>query len=629
MTTRIGKVAYIATWDASQLTKGMMTSRQQFAAQKKIVEDSQTPLQRYTNGLENLRVLVSKYPHVLKQQGQIQKDLNRQYLEAERNVRKLTASEQARYDMLRREHRRTQVVNAKLATPTPLAKASDSFGMAALPGMGLAGLGAAGGAAMAARKVFDIAREGTRTFAELERSTAAFEVFTGSAKRADQLTKSMRNLSMQTGVQMNALQGSASTMMGFGVALDQVVPKMTQMAAITRGDSERLRSMSLAFAQVTAAGRLMGQDLLQLVNSGFNPLQEISRKTGRSIIDLKKDMELGKISAQEVSDAFDSVVGQGGLYNGMLEKMADTTSVQLAKASGAWQMFSAEVGESLSPLTRAMAQMQSDVLNGAATGMRAFDPSRKLEDRIQARFDIAKDDSFGRFLQTALNPLVNQINPLLSNVTPFLSKLGSPSKGDLNRAVDLDKQIEEFKKINAEFLELRNEIAAGDNGKAADALKEELRLRMEADDKFIARMEGRNKAWAAEQERMKVERERLEARGQHLMQQFESPIEKMERAISEITALRFNRAIDDKTFNRARSDAIDRAMSERRIERPAFANSIERGSQEAARLQMGQMSKDDTQAKLAEKQLTVQKAIAAEAKKTRQLLASQPKLKKI
>ena len=80
---------------------------------------------------------------------------------------------------------------------------------------------------------------------------------------------------------------------------------------------------------MTASGRLMGQDLLQMINAGFNPLSEISRKTGKSIGVLKEEMEKGKISAEMVTQAFYSATQAGGQFHGMTEKMGQT-------AAGKW-----------------------------------------------------------------------------------------------------------------------------------------------------------------------------------------------------------------------------------------------------------------------------------------------------
>ena len=80
------------------------------------------------------------------------------------------------------------------------------------------------------------------------------------------------------------------------------------------GNAQRFQALSLAFAQVSAAGKLTGQDLLQMVNAGFNPLQEMSKKTGKSISELKDLMADGAISTKMVEDAMASATGAGGRF---------------------------------------------------------------------------------------------------------------------------------------------------------------------------------------------------------------------------------------------------------------------------------------------------------------------------
>jgi len=101
------------------------------------------------------------------------------------------------------------------------------------------------------------------------------------------------------------------------------------------GNSDRFGSLALAFAQTTAAGRLMGQEVLQFVNAGFNPLQQISKKTGESMAQLKKRMEDGAISALEVKQAFKEATSEGGLFFGAIQKGAETTSGKIAKTKDA------------------------------------------------------------------------------------------------------------------------------------------------------------------------------------------------------------------------------------------------------------------------------------------------------
>ena len=80
---------------------------------------------------------------------------------------------------------------------------------------------------------------------------------------------------------LNDLAGGAQTMLAFNIEAEKVIPILKQIGDISMGDRDRFNSLVLAFSQMSATGKLMGQDLLQMINAGFNPLAIISEKTGK------------------------------------------------------------------------------------------------------------------------------------------------------------------------------------------------------------------------------------------------------------------------------------------------------------------------------------------------------------
>jgi tape measure domain-containing protein len=92
-----------------------------------------------------------------------------------------------------------------------------------------------------------------------------------------------------------------------------------------------MKSLALAFSQATASGKLMGQDLNQMINAGFNPLEVISRKTGKSIDQLKEEMEAGGISAKELGEAFQMATQEGERFYKGAERAGSTTAGRLEK----------------------------------------------------------------------------------------------------------------------------------------------------------------------------------------------------------------------------------------------------------------------------------------------------------
>jgi tape measure domain-containing protein len=92
-----------------------------------------------------------------------------------------------------------------------------------------------------------------------------------------------------------------------------------------------MKSLALAFSQATASGKLMGQDLNQMINAGFNPLEVISRKTGKSIDQLKEEMEAGGISAKELGEAFQMATQEGERFYKGAKRAGSTTAGRLEK----------------------------------------------------------------------------------------------------------------------------------------------------------------------------------------------------------------------------------------------------------------------------------------------------------
>ena len=118
----------------------------------------------------------------------------------------------------------------------------------------------------------------------------------GSAEAADELVGKLREYGKNTVYDFNGLAEAQKTMMSFGIESDKAFSVLQNIGDIAMGDNQRMQSLALAFSQATSTGKLMGQDLMQMINAGFNPLQVISEKTGESMESLKKKMGDGAIS---------------------------------------------------------------------------------------------------------------------------------------------------------------------------------------------------------------------------------------------------------------------------------------------------------------------------------------------
>ena len=192
-----------------------------------------------------------------------------------------------------------------------------------------AGKYAAAGSAITTALATGFVISSSKAAASLEDLSVQFEVLTGSASTSADLLKAFREEEKKSALSTQDYANAAKTFLAFGGSIENTLPSLKMLADVSMGNSERFGSLALAFAQTTAAGRLMGQEVLQFVNAGFNPLEQIARDTGKSMADLKKEMEDGKISVQMVTQAFANATSEGGRFYKAIDKGSATTSAKL------------------------------------------------------------------------------------------------------------------------------------------------------------------------------------------------------------------------------------------------------------------------------------------------------------
>lgn len=200
-----------------------------------------------------------------------------------------------------------------------------------IPGVGtlLTGLGAGAGVAGL-----------LKMSADAEQTAISFEVMLGSAEEAKKMIGDLRSFASATPFTFPGLADASTTLLGFGLAADDVIPSVSMLSNVARGNEQRLSSLALVYGQVRAAGKLTGGDLLQLINAGFNPLELIAKKTGETMAQVKDRMSDGAVSFDEVREAFIAATSEGGRFYQMNERQSQSLA-------GLWSTLSDNVGMSL------------------------------------------------------------------------------------------------------------------------------------------------------------------------------------------------------------------------------------------------------------------------------------------
>ena len=161
-------------------------------------------------------------------------------------------------------------------------------------------------------------------YGNLKMAEAGLQAFTGSAQSSATIMAEIKDHAEKTSFTRLGLTEATRNMMSYGLSAKSALEHMKMLGDVAGGSELRFERLSFAMSQITANGRLQGNELRQLTEQGFNPLETMSRVTGKSMLELRKMMEDGAISADHVTEALKMETSAGGRFANMQKQMANT-----------------------------------------------------------------------------------------------------------------------------------------------------------------------------------------------------------------------------------------------------------------------------------------------------------------
>lgn len=289
-------------------------------------------------------------------------------------------------------------------------------------------LAVAGGAALAAVGVLG-AKAGIETAAGMEQASIAFTTMLGDGKKAASFLKSLADFAAATPFEFPELQTAASSLISAGISADKVIPIMRTLGDVTSGmgtGSEGVKRATIALQQMSAAGRITGEDLNQLRDAGVPVFDLLAAATGRSkeaIADLAAKGKLGKRELEAMMKALES--GKGlERFNGLMEKQSQSMT-------GLWSTLKDTLNVGLAQAITPMIPAIKDGLGGAIKFLAEWLP--KVGTGIQSV--VTWFQGFGQASAGAASTL-SRVGPAIQGLVqaagPMLTTFGQNVMGIVN-----------------------------------------------------------------------------------------------------------------------------------------------------------------------------------------------------
>lgn len=185
--------------------------------------------------------------------------------------------------------------------------------------VGAAAVGAASTAIVALGKI------GMDYNSQMEQYTTNFTTMLGSQQDAVKKVDELKKFAASTPLSMDDLAKGTQTLLAFGVESENSTGILRQLGDIALGDADKMQRLSTAFGKATAAGKVTGDTVQQMIDAGWNPLIQISNAAGETMEQTQKRMSAGKVSVEELQAAMEAVTTGTGQFAGGMEAASHTT----------------------------------------------------------------------------------------------------------------------------------------------------------------------------------------------------------------------------------------------------------------------------------------------------------------
>ena len=181
----------------------------------------------------------------------------------------------------------------------------------------------------------------------MEYYTTSFTVMTGSADKAGETVKKLADIGATTPFDMPQLADATSLLMNFGFGANDAVDSMMMLGDISQGNADKLNTIARAYGKMNSAQKVSLENINMMIDAGFNPLQEISEKTGESMQSLYDRISKGKMSVDEITESMVRSTSEGGKYFQSMDAQSQTLDGRLSTLS---DTVNSKLGEALQPI---------------------------------------------------------------------------------------------------------------------------------------------------------------------------------------------------------------------------------------------------------------------------------------
>jgi len=217
----------------------------------------------------------------------------------------------------------------------------------------LAGIAAVGAA------VFKLGQEALLLWDKYEQASLSFTVMLWSGEKAKELLSDLSLFASKTPFEIQGIRDSAKQLLAFGVSSNSLIGTLKILWDAAAATGTPLDQIAYAYWQVRTANQLYWTELRQFMNAGIPILSELAKMYGVTEQAARKMVEDGKISFNDVQEAFKRMASEWGRFANMMWVQAETLTGKWSNLKDKFTMFLEQMGTAMIPFAKLVVDLGS------------------------------------------------------------------------------------------------------------------------------------------------------------------------------------------------------------------------------------------------------------------------------
>ena len=335
--------------ELKQLEKTQSELAQKMKETNQPTEEQQAEMAKLSERIEALRMQAAR--------------LKTEEIDLKRKISGTTKELGEYYDKAKQAANATEIATKELGQYSDKAKqAADTIDTMAGKMQGLGAALKAVALGYTGKKLYD-ALIGSN--ADMEQYLASFETALGTAEAAQQMVRNIASFAAKTPLELPDVSEYTTLLMNYGYASDGVLDKLRQLGDLAEGNAAKLGSVTQAYGQMYAKGKVTGEELMQMTEAGVPLLNALAESMGKTAGEVQDMVSKGAVGIAELDDAIASLTTGTGRFAGAMAKQSETMNGMLSTLQDNLAQMGRDAGQSAFKETKEAIREVNELLEDA------------------------------------------------------------------------------------------------------------------------------------------------------------------------------------------------------------------------------------------------------------------------